>query len=75
MDLYNGHISVLENLWKNLSKNGIIYFDDVFPAKIKKLSFPGARIAYDEFFKKINKKHFKEIIDKKRGNLIVKKII
>jgi len=75
VDLYNGHKSVLENLWRNLSKNGVIYFDDIFPKKIKKLSFPGARIAYDEFFKKINKKHFKVIVDKKRGNLVIKKTI
>ena len=75
VDLYNGHKSVLENLWINLSKNGIIYFDDVFQKKKKKLSFPGARIAYDEFFKSMNKKNYKEIIDIKRGNLIVKKLI
>ena len=75
VDLYSGHKSILNNLWDNILKGGIIYFDDIFPKKKNKLSFPGARIAYDNFFKKKNKNEFQEIIDSKRGNLVVKKLI
>ena len=73
VDLFSGHKVILENLWANLSKGGIIYFDDVYPKKIKKLSFPGARLAYDEFFKD-KKNLIEEVIDKERGNLVIKKI-
>ena len=75
VDLYSGHKSVLQNLWNNLSKEGVIYFDDIFPNKNKNISFPGAKIAFDNFFNKINKNEFRKIVDIQRGNLVVKKLI
>jgi O-methyltransferase len=70
LDLYSGHKTVLENTWEKLSKNGLIYFDDVFPA-LKSAPFPGAAIAVNEFFK--NKK-IKRFICNLRKNLIIQKI-
>jgi hypothetical protein len=79
VDLYSGHKVILETCWEKLSKNGVIYFDDVYPKKTKKMSlcyendFPGARKAYDEFFK--DKKRFcEEHVCSFRGNVIVQKI-
>ena len=74
VDLYSGHTAILENLWTKISKNGIIYFDDIYHKKVKKVPFPGARKAYDYFFAG-KRKYIKELICEKRGNLIVQKII
>ena len=70
LDLYSGHKIVLENTWEKLSKNGLIYFDDVIPGR-KSDPFPGAAIAVKEFFK--NKK-IKRFICNLRKNLIIQKI-
>lgn len=70
LDLYSGHKIVLENTWKKLSKNGLIYFDDVIPL-LKPNPFPGAAIAVKEFFK--NKK-IKRFTCNLRKNLIIQKI-
>jgi len=70
LDLYSGHKTVLEHTWEKLSKNGLIYFDDVVPNQ-KKVPFPGASFAVSEFFK--NKK-VKKIICNLRKNLIIQKI-
>ena len=70
LDLYSGHKTVLENTWEKLSKNGLIYFDDVIPT-LKSAPFPGAAIAVNEFFK--NKK-IKRFTCNLRKNLIIQKI-
>ena len=70
LDLYSGHKIVLENTWEKLSKNGLIYFDDVIPGR-KSDPFPGAAIAVKEVFK--NKK-IKRFICNLRKNLIIQKI-
>ncbi len=57
LDLYSGHKTVLENTFEKLSKNGIIYFDDVMPdVKLKNSPFPGAYLSFKEFFKNKKKK-------------------
>lgn len=70
LDLYSGHKVVLENTWEKLSKNGLIYFDDIFPGR-KSNAFPGAAIAVKEFFK--NKKIIRFTCNL-RKNLIIQKI-
>lgn len=72
LDLYSGHKNVLSYCWDKLSVNGMIYFDDIIPS-LRNAPFPGALLAYKEFFKN-NKKQIKEYICPQRKNLIVKKI-
>ena len=72
LDLYSGHKTVLENTFEKLSKNGIIYFDDIMPGvKLKNSPFPGAYLSFKEFFQK---KKIKKFTCKFRGNLIIQKI-
>lgn len=72
LDLYSGHKSVLSNCWDKLSVNGIIYFDDIMP-NLRNSPFPGAYLAYKEFFKD-KKKQIKEFVCPQRKNLVLKKI-
>ena len=70
LDLYSGHKTVLENSFDKLSKNGLIYFDDIVLGE-RNPPFPGPLVAVNEFFK--NKK-VKKYICPLRKNLIIKKI-
>ena len=47
-DLYNSYKTILPYLYSNLSKNGYIHLDEYYSLK-----FPGAKIATDEFCKKM----------------------
>ena len=70
LDLYSGHKVVLENTFSKLSKNGIIYFDDIILSD-KNPSFPGAKKAFKEFFAN---KRIKKYTCKLRKNLVIKKL-
>lgn len=67
VDLYLPHITILNNIWDKLSKNGIILFDDIEPG-IKSKKFPGAVKAFNEFF---GDKKYKLHSDKARNNVYV----
>ena len=67
VDLYLSHKIILETMWNKLSKNGIILFDDI-ETGIKSKKFPGAVIAFKEFFK--NKK-VKIYSDNNRKNIYI----
>lgn len=69
LDLYEGHKAVLNLTYDKLSKNGIIYFDDIVPS-LKKDPFPGAKKAFNEFFK--NKK-IRRYICPFRKNMVIQK--
>jgi hypothetical protein len=72
LDLYSGHKNTLSHCWDKLSINGIIYFDDII-LDLKESPFPGAYLAYKEFFKN-KKKQVKVYKCPYRKNLIIKKI-
>lgn len=70
LDLYSGHKVVLENTFSKISKNGIIYFDDIIPDD-RSPDFPGAYKAFNEYFKN---KRIKKYICRLRKNLIIRKL-
>lgn len=72
VDLYSGHKAILSHCWDKLSINGMIYCDDIIP-DLKDPPFPGAYLAYKEFFKN-KKKQIKVYKCPYRKNLIIKKI-
>ena len=50
-DLYSSYNVALPFIWENLVKNGFLFLDEYYSLK-----FPGATIACNNFFKKINSK-------------------
>ena len=55
-DLYTGYKITLPYVYKNLSKGGYIHLDEYYSLK-----YPGAKIATDDFCKKLNLKVKKQI--------------
>ena len=65
MDVYEPTKFALENLYENVSKNGVILIDDFYGVK-------GATLATKEFIKKNNLK-IESLSYDKRLNFIIKK--
>ena len=69
VDLYLPHKIILENMWSKLSKGGIILFDDIEKG-VKSKKFPGAALAFKEFFKN---RGYKLYFEKNRENIFIQK--
>jgi len=50
-DLYESHKSVLEKLFDQVNRGGVIIFDDVLEVEDSEDPFPGGKLAVKEFFK------------------------
>jgi hypothetical protein len=59
--LYKSYLDTLENLYKYVSKGGIIVFDDFLVDGISEDDYPGARKAVKEFFRDKKDKFNKSI--------------